>query len=48
MDSSVVGTPAPELPILEAVSPPESTQEVVVDTPVTPEPKEKKVVTFGG
>ena len=46
MDSSVVGTPAPELPILEAVSPPESTQEVVVDTPVTPEPKEKKVVTF--
>jgi serine/threonine-protein kinase/endoribonuclease IRE1 len=45
-DSSVVGTLAPELPILEAVSPPEPTQEVVVDAPVTTEPKEKKVVTF--
>lgn len=44
--NSTVEAPASEPSAPEIVSLTEPTQEAVVDTPVTPEPKEKKVVTF--
>ena len=45
-ESKAMVTPAAEEPVAEAASPSEPVQEAMGEAPVTPEAKEKKVVTF--